>query len=100
MQIEIEVVSGDSHSQRLQRFTVTAGLTARQAVALAEPEWPAARQNSTPIGVFGKKVRDDYVLRPYDRVEIYRPLLIDPKEARRLRAANKTAEKADSRKKI
>ena len=39
------------------------------------------------MGVFGKKVADDYVLQAHDRVEVYRPLLIDPKENRRRRAA-------------
>jgi hypothetical protein len=39
-----------------------------------------------PFGVWGKRVTPDYVLREGDRVEIYRPLLADPKEARRRRA--------------
>ena len=37
------------------------------------------------IGVWGKLRPRDHVLRDRDRVEIYRPLLVDPKEARRLR---------------
>lgn len=39
-----------------------------------------------PCGVWGKRVAEDYVLRAGDRVEIYRPLRADPKEARRRRA--------------
>lgn len=39
-----------------------------------------------PCGVWGRRVAEDYVLRAGDRVEIYRPLLADPKEARRRRA--------------
>jgi uncharacterized protein len=43
------------------------------------------------VGIFGKLVRLDAVLEDKDRVEIYRPLLLDPKEVRRRRAArNKT----------
>jgi uncharacterized protein len=42
------------------------------------------------IGVFGKLVSPDHVLQQYDRVEIYRPLVADPKDIRRLRA-NKPA---------
>ena len=38
------------------------------------------------LGVFGRRVAPDTVLRDGDRVEIYRPLKIDPKEARRRRA--------------
>ena len=39
-------------------------------------------------------MKDDIVLRARDRVEIYRPLLIDPKEARRLRVQSKTEDEA------
>jgi putative ubiquitin-RnfH superfamily antitoxin RatB of RatAB toxin-antitoxin module len=38
------------------------------------------------LGIFSRKVAPDTRLRDGDRVEIYRPLLIDPKEARRKRA--------------
>jgi putative ubiquitin-RnfH superfamily antitoxin RatB of RatAB toxin-antitoxin module len=38
------------------------------------------------VGVFGKRATLDTILCDGDRVEIYRPLLIDPKDARRLRA--------------
>ncbi len=37
------------------------------------------------IGIWGHLCAPDQVLRDHDRVEIYRPLLVDPKEARRLR---------------
>lgn len=37
------------------------------------------------VGVWGRRMPLDTVLRPGDRVELYRPLLCDPKEARRLR---------------
>ena len=94
MEIEIEVVFGDRESQRLQRLKVAAGTTARQAVELMLADETTQQWANAPIGVFGKKVRDDYILQPHDRVEIYRSLLIDPKEARRLRAAKKAEEKA------
>jgi uncharacterized protein len=41
------------------------------------------------VGIYGKLVRPEQTLRDGDRVEIYRPLSIDPKEARRTRAANR-----------
>lgn len=41
------------------------------------------------LGIFARKVSPDTVLRDGDRVEIYRPLTIDPKEARRRRAREK-----------
>jgi hypothetical protein len=39
------------------------------------------------VGIFGKLAKLDKVLQPGDRVEIYRPLIADPKEARKKRAA-------------
>jgi hypothetical protein len=38
------------------------------------------------LGIFSRKVAPDHVLGEGDRVEIYRPLILDPKEARRRRA--------------
>lgn len=43
-----------------------------------------------PVGIYGKKKPLDTVLRPLDRIEIYRPLVADPKESRRRRAAHKS----------
>lgn len=39
-----------------------------------------------PVGVYGRLVERDHALGPDDRVELYRPLPVDPKEARRRRA--------------
>jgi putative ubiquitin-RnfH superfamily antitoxin RatB of RatAB toxin-antitoxin module len=44
-----------------------------------------------PVGIFSKKVSRETPLKPGDRVEIYRPLLSDPKEKRRQRASRKNA---------
>ncbi len=44
-----------------------------------------------PVGIFAKKKTLETVLRAHDRVEIYRPLLADPKDSRRRRAAKKDA---------
>ena len=87
--IEVEVVYAAPQQQLLCTLQVAAGTRARAAVlqsalpqTFAEVDLQAA-----PLGVFGKKVADDYVLQAHDRVEVYRPLLIDPKENRRRRAA-------------
>jgi putative ubiquitin-RnfH superfamily antitoxin RatB of RatAB toxin-antitoxin module len=42
-----------------------------------------------PVGIYGKKKTLDTVLRERDRIEIYRPLVADPKDSRRRRAAKK-----------
>lgn len=41
------------------------------------------------VGIFGKKTTLDHTLNDRDRIEIYRPLILDPKEMRRKRAAKK-----------
>lgn len=48
---------------------------------------------TTPVGIFGERVQYNTVLRDGDRVEIYRPLEVDPMEARRLRAKAQAAGK-------
>lgn len=85
--VEIEIAYGTAEKQLLQTLRVTEGTTAREAVlqsCIAE-EFPDADVKNAPLGIFGKAVKDDTVLRNRDRVEVYRPLLADPKEARRKR---------------
>ena len=52
-------------------------------------QFPELDIDSCPLGVFGKVVADAETrsVQAGDRIEIYRPLLADPKEVRRLRAA-------------
>lgn len=87
--MEIEVAYGTAEKQQLYRFRLPPNATARQA-ALAAPilrDFPEADPATAPLGIFGKAVKDDAPLQEGDRVEVYRPLLADPKEARRRRAA-------------
>ena len=51
----------------------------------AHPDWDI---NTLSVGIYGKKAALNTVLKPHDRIEIYRPLQIDPKEARRQRQSN------------
>lgn len=90
-EITVEVVYGTADKQRCYTLVLPEPSSARQAVN-ATPilfDFPEAQPNNAPLGVFGKRVADDYPLRDGDRVEVYRPLLADPKEARRKRAAAK-----------
>lgn len=88
--ITIEVVYGLPREQALLVLAVPAGTTAREAVRLSglAARFPGLDPESAPLGIFGKleKSPETRVLRAGERVEVYRPLLIDPKEARRLRA--------------
>lgn len=49
-------------------------------------EFPAIDPANTPLGIYGRIVSGDAVLQPGDRLEIYRPLLVEPKTARRQRS--------------
>ncbi|QOR40500.1 RnfH family protein [Billgrantia diversa] len=93
MGLAVEVVFALPDRQRIVALEVPEGTTARQAVALAGldrlfPEVPAATFAEADLGIFGKLLRDPDVqrLRAGDRVEVYRPLEIDPKAARARRA--------------
>ena len=54
--------------------------------AMAKKEFPEINLETDPVGIFGKHTTLDHILREKDRVEIYRPLIADPKEIRRQRA--------------
>jgi len=89
--IQVEVVYAAVDRQLLLTVDVPVGTTVRNAVLLsgiaqAFPELDIAH---CPVGIFGKSVSDaeTRALNAGDRIEIYRPLLADPKEVRRLRAA-------------
>ena len=84
--LNIEVCYGTADKQKIYRLQMVEGSTARQAVQAVNLQ---AQPATAPLGIFGKAVKDDYILRENDRIEIYRPLVADPKEARRKRVSNK-----------
>lgn len=51
---------------------------------------PELRSKARALGVYGRIVRPEYRLADGDRVEVYRPLVADPKDARRRRALRKS----------
>ena len=77
--------------QRLLTVAVPQGTTVRAAVLASGigREFPEVDLANCPVGIFGKQVAEPEtrVLEAGDRIEIYRPLLADPKEIRRQRAA-------------
>jgi len=86
--MRVEVVYALRDRQLLLEVTLARGATARQAVERSGilqrcPEIDLARST---LGVFGRIASPDVRLRHGDRVEIYRPLVADPKDARRERA--------------
>lgn len=89
--LKIEVAYALRDEQVLLELEAAEGTTARQAVERSGilqrfPEIDLARAS---LGIFGRLVAPDTPLRNRDRVEIYRPLIADPKDARRERAARR-----------
>jgi putative ubiquitin-RnfH superfamily antitoxin RatB of RatAB toxin-antitoxin module len=95
--IDVEVVYALATVQRLVPLKVPAGTTARQAVERCElaAEFPDLDVQTCLLGIFGKALVDPQsrVLEAGDRVEIYRPLIADPKEVRKQRAAKAAAKR-------
>ena len=88
--LAVEVAYALPGRQRILQLEVTPGTTALQAVrqSAIEEEFPGLSVDETSaLGIFGQAVPVSHALENGDRVEIYRPLLIDPKEVRRARAA-------------
>ena len=92
--IHIEVAYALPNKQRIVKLDVPSGTTALQAVSMSQLDEVFDDLVVGPdikLGVWGKAVTGDRVLAMGERVEIYRPLLIDPKEVRKARAARAKA---------
>jgi len=87
--ITVEVAYAMPERQRIISLQVEPGTTLLQAVQQSGicDEFPDIDPDSNKMGIFGKSQPQDTVLRNRDRVEIYRPLIADPKEVRKMRAA-------------
>ncbi|NKC13632.1 MAG: RnfH family protein [Gammaproteobacteria bacterium] len=87
--IDVQVVYALPGEQTVVDLQVTAGTSAREAILASGilERYPAIDLARTAIGVYAEVVSLDYELEPGDRVEIYRPLMIEPREQRRRAAA-------------
>ena len=86
--IHVEVVLAMPERQELIALEVISGSTLADAIAQSGviEMFEGFELDTTKVGIFGIKASQDQVLREGDRVEIYRPLIADPKESRRQRA--------------
>jgi uncharacterized protein len=86
--ITAEVVYAAAGKQILRQVELAEGSTVKQAIDASEITGmlPAGVIDLHHLGVFARKVAPDHILQNGDRVEIYRPLMLDPMEARRRRA--------------
>lgn len=92
--IDVEVAFARPDRQEIVRLQVEEGTTAVEAVRASgiDAIFPEIDPEKDDMGIFGKVIKNPsaHELRQGDRVEIYRPLKIDPKEARLNRAKKKT----------
>jgi uncharacterized protein len=85
----VEVAYATPEKQVILKVEVPAGATAQQAVERSGilEQFPEIDLAKNKLGIFGKATAASTELRAGDRVEIYRPLIADPKEVRKQRAA-------------
>jgi hypothetical protein len=85
--LTVEVCYALAGAQTLITIELPAGATLRRAIDASGilQRFPSIDLNTQKVGVFGKLKPLDTVLADHDRVEIYRPLLVDPKVSRQRR---------------
>jgi putative ubiquitin-RnfH superfamily antitoxin RatB of RatAB toxin-antitoxin module len=89
--IAVEVVYALPERQIVRRLEVSAGTTVQRALEASGllQEFPEIPGERLDVGIYGKRVDRSTVLQEFDRIEIYRPLIADPKQARRARTGRK-----------
>ena len=89
--LEVEVAYALLERQFLKAIKLERGATVREAIVASGvlSEFPQIDLESVSVGIFSKRITLDTPLSDGDRVEIYRPLLVSPTEARRQRAQRK-----------
>jgi hypothetical protein len=87
--LNVEVCYALPERVELVRLRLPAGSTLQQALEASGllAKYPEIDLRKNKFGIFAKLSKPDAVLRDRDRVEIYRPLIADPKEVRKQRAA-------------
>ncbi len=94
--IAVEVAYALPERQAILDVEVPQGTTALEAARLSgiAVKFEGIDLDNAKLGIFGKAVSPQQVLKSGDRVEIYRPLVADPKEVRKARAARVKERKA------
>jgi len=87
--IQVEVAYALADEQQIVALEVDQGTTVKQAILRSgiSGYFQDLEIDNCKVGIFGKLTKMDKELKAGDRVEIYRPLIADPKEVRRQRAA-------------
>jgi putative ubiquitin-RnfH superfamily antitoxin RatB of RatAB toxin-antitoxin module len=86
--MQVEVVFALAEKQVLRAVELPEGATVAEVIEASNiaQQFPGTDLGKLPSGVWGKRVERSYVVRDGDRVELYRPLENEPREARRLKA--------------
>ena len=96
--LNVEVAYALPQRQRIVRLEVRPGTTVAEAISASGIRDLFPEIGETPdTGIFSRKVSLDQELREGDRVEIYRPLIADPKQVRRQKAEREKAERKGKR---
>jgi putative ubiquitin-RnfH superfamily antitoxin RatB of RatAB toxin-antitoxin module len=87
--IRVEIAYARPDEQAIVPIEVPEGTTLEQVILRSriQERFPEIQLQTAKVGVFGKLSKLSAAVRAGDRVEIYRPLLADPKEVRKKRAA-------------
>jgi putative ubiquitin-RnfH superfamily antitoxin RatB of RatAB toxin-antitoxin module len=98
VEVGVEVVYAEADRQVSRMVRVRPAGTVAEAIAAAnlQSDFPGLEIDPERVGIFGRMVAMDQVLRDGDRVEIYRPLKLGPMEQRRLRAERQKRRQSSS----
>jgi len=94
-EVQVYVSYATPADEFIHPMRVAPGTTVGQAIEASGvlARFPVINLVTQPVGIYGKKKTLETVLRERDRIEIYRPLVADPKDSRRKRAAKKDSSK-------
>lgn len=89
--LTVEICFAQPGLEILRGLSIKAGATLQDALIQSrlQEELPELDLATCPVGIYGKHKSWDTLVRDRDRIEIYRPLIADPKESRRRRAQKK-----------
>jgi putative ubiquitin-RnfH superfamily antitoxin RatB of RatAB toxin-antitoxin module len=90
--VQVEIVCALPERTLSLEVGLAAGATVASALdyAARQPVFSGMELNAATVGIFGRIAAREQILRPGDRLEIYRPLAADPKTARRKRVASRS----------
>jgi len=86
--LRVEVAYAEPQRGIVKALRLAAGSQVSDALRMAalDPDFAGVDLANAVVGIFGRLTRADHPLQEGDRIEIYRPLTVDPKAARRARA--------------